>query len=365
MSKSDPAADSQGEKSVDWHNTKRSRRFGLKSAIVAGCLILAGGLLAFWLICVQMPGQSFSSSKQPETRNLPSAEGTKPLSAILEYHVVKLARSIGERNLNRYPRLCEAADYLEGEFSQMGYTPRRQTFEVDGRDCFNIEVVVPGSVAPDEIVIIGAHYDSFPGTPGANDNATGTAAMLALARQFCDSTPERTLRFVAFTNEEPPWFHQRGQMGSWVYAERCSRNSENIVAVISLETMGYFTDEENSQNYPAPLNMLYPSEGNFIGFVSNVASRGLQRQVIATFRQHAQVPSEGASLPEVIPGVGWSDHWSFWQEGYAGIMVTDTAPFRYPHYHLPSDTPDKIDYLTLSKVVEGLRFVIDDLVQAD
>jgi hypothetical protein len=132
--------------------------------------------------------------------------------------------------------------------------------------------------------------------------------------------------------------------------------------MISLETIGYFSDAPHSQTYPSPgLGLFYPKVGNFIGFVSNVHSRTLLRRVVAAFRKHAKIPSEGAALPAFIPGVSWSDQRSFWRYGYPGIMVTDTAPFRYPHYHSSSDTPDKLDYDRFTLVVRGMEKVIEDL----
>ena len=281
----------------------------------------------------------------------------------LKNHVVYLAQNIGERNLVKYKQLCQAADYVEKQLTSFGYPVTRQTFQVRGVDCHNIIAERKGTTKPDEIVIIGGHYDSARGTPGANDNGSGTARMLALARMLKDEKPARTLRFIGFTNEEPPYFQNEGEMGSWVYARHCRKNDEKIVGVISLETMGYFSDEENSQKYPPPLNLLYPSTGNFIGFVSDLSSRTLLESTLKKFREHATIPSEGATLPAAMQGVGWSDHWSFWQEGYQGIMITDTAPFRYPHYHLQSDTPDKIDFNRLGKVVEGLRRVVLELAK--
>src|SRR5262249_52664627 len=172
---------------------------------------------------------------------------------------------------------------------------------------------------------------------------------------------EKTLRFVAFVNEEPAYF-QTAQMGSFVYAARCRQRGDPITAMISLETIGYFSNEPGSQRYPLPgLDLIYPRTGNFVGFVGNVASRALLRDAIGEFRRHAQIPSEGGALPAAIPGIGWSDQWSFWQHGYPGIMVTDTAPFRYPHYHATSDTPDKLDYDRFTLVVSGMEKVIEDL----
>jgi hypothetical protein len=151
-------------------------------------------------------------------------------------------------------------------------------------------------------------------------------------------------------------------MGSWVYAKRCRTRGDQIVGMISLETIGYFSQEPGSQKYPMlGLNALYPSSGNFVAFVGNFSSRALVRDAIGTFRKHATLPSEGAALPSNVPGVGWSDHWAFWQHGYPAIMLTDTAPFRYPHYHARTDTPDKLDYDSMARVVIGVERVIQDL----
>ena len=173
----------------------------------------------------------------------------------------------------------------------------------------------------------------------------------------------KTLRFVAFVNEEPPFF-QTEEMGSFVYAKRCKERGDHITAMISLETIGYFSDEPGSQKYPAAgLGFFYPGKGNFIGFAADTRSRPLLREAVAAFRQARKLPCEGAALPAAIPGIGWSDHWSFWQCGYPAIMVTDTAPFRYPHYHEPTDTPEKLDYDRFALVVSGMETVIRDLAK--
>jgi Zn-dependent M28 family amino/carboxypeptidase len=171
------------------------------------------------------------------------------------------------------------------------------------------------------------------------------------------------VRFVAFVNEEPP-FYRSEQMGSRVYARRSRERRDHIVAMLSLETIGYYSDEPGSQLYPFPLRFFYPSTGNFLAFVANLGSRGLLREALASFRRNAQFPSEGVAAPAFIPGVDWSDHWSFWQESYPALMVTDTAPYRYPHYHTLQDTPDKLDYERLARVVMGLHGMLRDLAKA-
>jgi hypothetical protein len=308
-----------------------------------GILVLL--LLAGWWFMIRMPGRSFSGQAPP-------AEDA--LVAELRRDVATLCAS--ERNVYTPDALAKAATWIEDELRAAGYAPERQTFEVSGTDCANIVAERAGS---DEIVVVGAHYDSVPGCPAANDNGSGVAATLALARRFAGG--KRTVRFVFFVNEEPPWF-QTDDMGSLRYARMCKERGDKVVAMISVETIGYFTDEPDSQEYPLrPLSLVYPGTGNFVALVGNVASRGLVHRCLKTFREHATIPSEGVAMIGAVPGVGWSDHWSFWQVGYEAIMVTDTAPFRYPHYHQPTDTPDKLDYDGCARVVRGLEHVVADL----
>ena len=256
--------------------------------------------------------------------------------------------------------MTAAADFLKSSWATAGYQVQQQEYTVDNQTYYNLEVEIPGTDRANEIVIVGGHYDSVYGSPGANDNGTGAVATLELARLFAGKQPSRTLRFVEFVNEEPPFFWTEN-MGSLVYAKRCKERKEKVVAMLSLETMGYYSDKIGSQNYPAPLSAFYPLQGNFIAFIGNAASGGLVREVIASFRRHTQFPSEGAALPGFVTGVGWSDQWSFWQQGYPGLMITDTAPFRYPYYHTLDDTPDKVDYDRLARVVAGLERAIADL----
>ena len=315
-------------------------------------IAVAAILALLWWFGVRMPGKNVSKAG-------PLSPDEVALREELRADVQKLAGEIGERNMWHYPQLNAAADFIEDSFSRAGLTPRRDSYEMHGQPCHNIEAEIPG--AEPEIILVGAHYDSVFGSPGANDNGTGVAATLALARRFASAKPKHTLRFVAFVNEEPPYFLS-GEMGSLIYARRCKERGDKISAMISLETIGYFSDAPDSQTYPSPgLSLFYPKVGNFIGFVSNVQSRALLRRVIALFRKHGKIPSEGAALPAFIPGVSWSDQWSFWQQGYPAIMVTDTAPFRYPYYHSSNDTPDKLDYDRFTLVVSSMEKVIQDL----
>ncbi len=320
------------------------------------CALLALCTLVGWLTMIRMPGSSFPGP-------LPALTAAQTaLGEELRRDVTHLAADIGERNLFHHGALERAAEWIEAQLTHAGYTPQRQTFQVDGQPCHNIEVQIEGNDHHNEVVVIGAHYDSAPGTPGANDNASGTAALLALARRLRETPHARTLRLVWFTNEEPPHF-QTPNMGSLRYARRAVERRERIVAMLSLETIGYYSTAQGSQQYPAAIGWLYPSVGDFIGFVADLGSRDLVRRALGAFRRHAPFPSQGAALPRMLPGVGWSDHWAFWQHGYPAVMVTDTAPFRYPHYHQRTDTPDKLDYARLARVVDGLRATIAELVQ--
>lgn len=306
---------------------------------------------------IRMPNDSFQGVLPPLT------DEQRTLEEELRAYVHHLAGRIGERNLFRYKQLVAAATYIGTTLTSFGYKVRRHSYQVSGRTCENLEAELRGTGKPEEIVLVGAHYDSVQGSPGANDNATGVAAMLALARSFATRQPSRSVRFVAFTNEEPPLFQSR-DMGSRIYARQSREGNEKIVLMLSLETIGYYSDEPGSQSYPFPFSFFYPSTANFIAFVSNMENAPWVRQLLTAFRRHARFPSEGGALWEWIPGVAWSDHWSFWQEGYPAVMITDTAPNRYPHYHTATDTPDKIDFSRMALVVSGLQKVTGDVANS-
>lgn len=329
-------------------------RISLKAlAIIA--LIVTSLLIFGWSLMVWMPGESYRQA-------LPSLTTAElKFQDRLKSDVETLSVKIGRRNFDNYQNLVAAKDFLSTELTQAGYKIQEQKYTIGDKTFSNLEVEIPGSSRANEILVIGGHYDSAFDSPGANDNATGAAAVLALAREFVGTKPLRTLRFVEFTNEEPPYF-QTKNMGSLVYAQAAKERGDQIVGMFSLETLGYFTDTANTQKYPPPLSLLYPNQGNFIGFVSDIDSRELLRNTIRSFRAQAKFPSEGTDLPSSIQGVGWSDHWSFWQQGYQALMITDTAPFRDPHYHTEEDTVDKIDFEKLSRVTNGISKVIRDFV---
>jgi hypothetical protein len=342
---------------VNGNEPIQHRRVWRRVAVAVRWLVLVAMLVAGGWYMIGMPGASWRGPV------LPLSAAERQSADNLRRHVVALAGRIGERNVWRPAALAEAAGYIRDSLAGQGYTVLAQPYTSQGVAVENLEIVLPGSRVPGEIVIAGAHYDSVVGSPAANDNGSGVAALLEIARLLAGSALPRTVRLVAFVNEEPPFFYGT-EMGSRVYAERARQRGEQIRAMLSLETMGYYTDAPASQRYPFPFRYFYPDTGNFVGFVGNLGSRRLVRRAVAAFRDAAAFPSEGVAAPGWMTGVHWSDHWSFWQAGYPAIMVTDTALFRYPHYHSRNDTPDKLDYAGLARVTHGLAAVIRSLAGA-
>jgi len=309
-------------------------------------------IVVFFAYMIYMPGISYEG-ELPAFDDIDYDTANK-----FEIHITTLCKNPAGRNFIEKQGLNEARKYIAEQFKSSGYQVVFQEYQLSGDVFANIEVTHSGTKHPEEIIIVGAHYDAVYGASGANDNGTGVAAILELANRFKDKNYPRTLRFVAFVNEEPPNF-MTGNMGSYVYAKRVTEEKENIIAMFSLETIGYFSDEAGSQHYPPFFNLFYPDKGNFIAFVGNLSSRRLVTKSIQLFREYSIFPSEGIAAPAFIPGISWSDHWSFWKHGYPAIMITDTAPYRYPYYHTPEDTPDKVNYEKMVYVVNGLEKMIE------
>ena len=319
---------------------------------ILGLAALMVGLpMAALLWMTSVPGRAHSGPLPP----LDPADGE--LAARLQTHVRAIASV--PHNVGYPQELERSARYIEATLAGLGYEVRPQAFDAAGQQVRNIEAVIEPAAADARTLVIGAHYDSCCDAPGANDNLTGSAAVLELARLLIDLRDKSSLRIrlVLFVNEEPPFFKTE-LMGSLVYARPLKQSGEPVLGMISLETIGYYSDAPASQHYPPPLGLLYPKTGNFIAFVGLTSSRAFVRKTVAAFRSVAPFPSVGGTAPAAIPGIDWSDHWSFEQVGMPALMVTDTAPFRYPHYHSPSDTPDKIDYERLARVVLGLERVV-------
>ena len=317
-------------------------------------LLVPAFLVFAWAYMIRMPGNAHSGP-------LPALTNEEmEIRRNVEQHVHALAGEIGERNYIEFHALERAAQYIENALGELGYDVSSHYYDIGAQRFRNLEAALVGSRYPEEIVVVGGHYDSVEGAPGADDNASGVAAVLELARMFRSESPERTVQFVFFVNEEPPHFNTR-LMGSRVYAARAARASDKIVAMMSLESIGYYSDKPKSQQYPFPFSLFYPDRGDFIGFVANLASRSLVRRSMAVFRETTAFPAHGVASPSWIPGISWSDQASFWLHGYKAIMISDTAPFRNPYYHTLEDTPDKLDYDRMARVVAGVARVVRDL----
>ncbi len=271
----------------------------------------------------------------------------------LKEHIQYLAGEIGERNSFLYENLERSRHYIEQTLAGSGYSISNDIYSVNGRDYRNVIAEKKGTPATEKIFIAGAHYDTAPGTPGADDNASGVASILELARLLYSENPTLTLRFVAFTLEEPPYF-RTSYMGSRVHARRCKQRKDRIAGMISLEMVGYYDDRLGSQHYPLPfMRWFYPDRGNFVTLAGNFHSRHLVRQLTDLLSGAAEIPVESIALP-FVPGVGLSDNWSFWKEGYPALMITGTAFFRNSHYHQTSDLPATLSYEKMALLVSGL-----------
>ena len=331
-----------------------ARRMSLLVVLVVLALAAAGYGALHYMTAV--PGKPYRGPLPPLTPE------EAALAASLERHIATIAAR--EHNVAHYDELEKAARYIEAALASLGYAVGRQEFSADGKAVRNIDVTVEparGNFDP-EVIVVGAHYDSAPGSPGANDNASGAAAVIELARLLrdLDGSAGKRIRLALFVNEEPPYFRTEA-MGSLNYARALAQRNERVVAMYSLETIGFYSSEPGSQVYPAPFGLIFPDRGDFVAFVGLLGSRALVRETMRSFRAHTAFPTIGGVAPGFVPGIGWSDHWAFAEHGFQAVMITDTAPFRYPHYHQPSDTPDKVDGESLARVVKGIERVIRDL----
>ena len=295
-----------------------------------------------------------------------NARAAPDLAERMRQHVQAVASE--EHNTRRPAQLERAAVYIETTLEKAGYTPARQEYEAGGQKVRNIEVAVANVAKgkrPERIFIVGAHYDSAQGAPGANDNGSGTAAVLELARLLKTVQPASgtEVRFVFFVNEEPPFFLSE-EMGSMQHAAEMKRQGQKVEGALVLETMGYYSDKPGSQQLPPGLEGQYPDTGNFIAFVGTIESSALVRQALAAFQGASDFPAQGLAAPAHTMGVTLSDHSSYDRHGYPALMITDTAFMRYPYYHTAQDTPDKLDYESMARVVEGLAKTIGPLAGA-
>jgi Zn-dependent M28 family amino/carboxypeptidase len=277
----------------------------------------------------------------------------------LKRHVYKLSHEIGKRDVANYWNLEKARIYICEQFESYGYKVRLENYVIGDREVSNVIALKEGKKCPSDIVVVGAHYDSYDG-PGADDNASGVAGLLEFARLLKDQATDRTIKFIAFDSEEKPHFGTES-MGSRVYAKGAKSSNKNITAVIIFDSIGYYSETPRSQKYPFIFKYFYPRTANFIKIVSDFGSSPLARQVKKYFKKHSSFPIKSIMGFRFFYGINLSDHGSFWKEGYKAIHISDTSAFRNPTCHKISDTWDTLDYESMSQVVKGFYFVLMEI----
>lgn len=279
------------------------------------------------------------------------------LESRLRRHVDVLAGLIGPRHLRKKGSLDATCTYIERQFAEIGERVEREPYKIGNDEVANLIVERKGTHKPDEIVILGAHYDTIPSTPGADDNASAVAMLLEVARLTKSYSFPRTLRFVSFPCEEPPHFYT-DTMGSQQYARSCRSKNENIVGMICLEMVGYYSTVPGSQKAPDSIPRLFrrvlPDRGDFLAAVGNLQSTRLLWSFRRGYKRVQGVRLFSIALPEQVHEIRLSDNSSFWDQGFPALMVTDTSFLRNPHYHLESDTPDTLDYPRLAQATVGV-----------
>ncbi len=276
-------------------------------------------------------------------------------AAALERHVRALAVEFHPRSVENPAQLRAAGDYVLEQMRAAGASPEIQDVDVNGSLHRNFIAHFGPATGP--LLVIGAHYDACGQTPGADDNASGVAALLELTRLLAQNRPSQSVELVAYTLEEPPYF-RTDSMGSYWHARELARQKREVRLMVSLEMIGFFRDGPKTQSFPvAGLGMLYPDEGNFIAVVGAYRDFGSMRRIKALFKGASDLPVETINAPESVTGVDFSDHASYWRFDMPALMVTDTAFLRNPNYHRPGDTPDTLDYARMAKVVRAMHAV--------
>ncbi len=283
------------------------------------------------------------------------------LTKALRQHVEVLTVDIGPRTAFGGDGLDRAARYIHGCLEGAGLEVGEEAYDYRGRRVANLIATPPGTAGASAYYLVGAHYDTVPTTPGADDNASAVAVMLELGRRLTEIPTAAPVKLAAFTLEEPPAFNTR-QQGSRVFVRERKRAGDRILGAVVLEMVGYTCPR---QHYPVVLHWAgYPRQGNFIGVVGDWRSRRFGRAVLEGFKKNGRLPVESLFVPLrgwVLPATRLSDHASFWDSGFPALMVTDTAFFRNPNYHLPSDTIDTLDFGFMAQLVESLTLALAEL----
>jgi hypothetical protein len=314
---------------------------------------------------VNARGDTGSQTNAAPVAGMALADELDALALRLRAHVDVLALEIGARHVSHgTARLNHTAEYIRHGFEACGHTVAELQYGDGVQQFRNVCVELPGMIRPGEIIVVGAHYDTVADSPGADDNSSGIAALLELARMLKGVPLGRTIRLIAFPNEEHP-LGTSAMSGSVVSAKESRIQNEHITGMFSLEMLGYYSDAPHSQQFPKYVPPGFPDAGNFIAFLGNIRSRRLLRKALRSFREQNIFPSEGLAVPEMlIPGVARSDNRSYWRAGFRAVMITDTAEFRNPHYHKDSDLPATLDYAAYARVVMGLGGMFKALANA-
>ena len=313
--------------------------------------LLIKALIEFFVVQLTMFGWRFWSADITKS-NIANDD----LSHSLQNHVYMLSHKIIYRSVRQYDNLIKTQNYIHDQFVSFGYDVSFQSYRVSGKNVNNIIATKKGIVLTEKIIILGAHYDSCE-NPGADDNASAVAGLLEIARALSQAETNKTIEFVAFVNEEPPFF-QTEQMGSRVYAKALKESGRDIEVAVVLEMLGYYSEKWFSQRYPPIMGIFYPNKANFITVVGNGSSKRSVNKFHNLFKKYSQFPIEKTPAFDFIPCIDFSDHWSFWKEGYSAIMITDTAFFRNKNYHKKTDTYETLNYQYMSRVVKGVTEVL-------
>ncbi|SDM85579.1 M28 family peptidase [Polaromonas sp. JS666] len=325
---------------------RRSRKILVAGIVLP--LLVAGVAAAYAWYRLTQPFVSAAATAAPAAQTASAAR--------LEQLVRKLSTDFSNRTFDNGARLEGAAAYLESQLARLGFKVESQRFTAEGRPYRNLVVKLGPDTA--DVTVVGAHYDVAGEQPGADDNASGVAGLLELARLLKGQSFRQRVELVFYTNEEPPFF-RTPHMGSAIHARSLAESGKRASLMLSLECIGYFSDEPGSQEHPVRLlNAIYPTTGNFISLVGFYQDGDVARQVKAAMKSASDLPVYSINAPGFVVGVDFSDHLNYWHEGYVGMMVTDTAFYRNKAYHTPQDTADRLDYGRMAKVVEGVRAVV-------
>ncbi|MEI8195754.1 MAG: M28 family peptidase [Phycisphaerae bacterium] len=303
----------------------------------------------------------------PDRHYVSPQDSERRLADRLRSHVEILAGLIGPRHLAKPTTMEAAASYIERQLAEFGETVKREVYTVASAEATNIYIERKGTKHPDQVVVVGAHYDTVPETPGADDNASAVAMLIEVARLLRPLANERTIRLIGFACEEPPHFYT-DSMGSQQHARQCRMRDEQLVGMVCLEMVGYYSTAKGSQNAPSGiprwLRWAFPRRGDFLAAVGNLRSIPLLWQFRRGFKRVSSFPLYSIALPELLSVIRLSDNSSFWDQGYPALMITDTSFLRNPHYHLPTDTPDTLDYELLAKATVGVAGAVARIAKA-